>query len=88
MGGNAGRDLAGSEEKAAVFQELLDGSVQMFVSVLTAHSALAPDELERRCIGLVGSGEALSAALMRGRLDRTEAIDVFAALIKGVLNER
>jgi AcrR family transcriptional regulator len=83
-----GAALAGSKEKAAAFQELLDGSVQMFVSVLTPHSALAPDELERRCIGLVGGGEALSAALVRGRLDRTKAIDVFAALIRGGLDER
>lgn len=78
-----GAALAGSEEKAAVFQELLDHSVQMFVSVLKPHSNLPAAELERRCIGLVGAGEALSAALVRGRCDETEVAEVFASLIMG-----
>jgi AcrR family transcriptional regulator len=83
-----GAALAGSEEKAAVFQELLDDSVQMFVSVLTPHSVLAPVELERRCIGLVGAGEALSAALVRGKLGDKQASEVFASLIRGALEGR
>lgn len=80
-----GAALAGSEEKAAVFQELLDNSVQMFVSVLKPHSLLPAAELERRCIGLVGAGEALSAALVRGNFSEAEAAGVFASLIKGGL---
>jgi hypothetical protein len=39
-------------------------------------------------LGLVGAGEALSAALMRGKLGRTQAADVLASLIKGGLHER
>lgn len=80
-----GAALAGSEEKAAVFQELLDNCVQMFVSVLTPHNTLPAAELERRCIGLVGAGEALSAALVRGNLSEAEAAQVFASLIEGGL---
>ena len=80
-----GAALAGSEEKAAVFQELLDNSVQMFVSVLKPYNTLATAELERRCIGLVGAGEALSAALVRGNFSEAEAAGVFASLIKGGL---
>ena len=80
-----GAALAGSEEKAAVFQELLDNSVRMFVSVLEPHSALPAAELERRCVGLVGAGEALSAALVRGGLGEAEAVRVFASLIEGGL---
>jgi AcrR family transcriptional regulator len=80
-----GAALAGSEEKAAVFQELLDNSVRMFVSVLRPHSTLPPAELERRCIGLVGAGEALSAALVRGTFSENDAADVFASLIEGGL---
>ncbi|MFC3126009.1 TetR/AcrR family transcriptional regulator [Pseudoroseomonas globiformis] len=80
-----GAALAGSEEKAKVFQELLDNSVQMFVSVLQPHAALPTPELERRCIGLVGAGEALSAALVRHALTEIEAAQVFAALIRGAL---
>ncbi len=83
-----GAALAGSEEKAKVFQELLDNSVRMFVSVLQPHSTLPAAELERRCIGLVGAGEALSAALVRGNLDEAEAAGVFASLIEGGLRAR
>ncbi|MFH5927282.1 hypothetical protein [Roseomonas xinghualingensis] len=80
-----GSALAGSEEKAAVFQELLDNSVRMFVAVLVPHNILPAHELERRCIGLVGAGEALSAALMRNHFSEAEAVRVFALLIKGGL---
>ena len=80
-----GAALAGSEEKAAVFQELLDNSVQMFVSVLKPHNALPSAELERRCIGLVGAGEALSAALVRGQCREGEAAAAFASLIDGAV---
>ncbi|WP_246479302.1 TetR/AcrR family transcriptional regulator [Kaustia mangrovi] len=80
-----GAALAGSEEKAAVFQELLDNSVEMFVSVLRPHSTLPPDELERRCVGLVGAGEALSAHMVRGRCSEAEVVEAFASLIGGAL---
>jgi hypothetical protein len=80
-----GAALAGSEEKAIVFQELLDHSVGMFVAVLRPHSALPDEELERRCIGLVGAGEALSAAMVRGKLNDTRAIETFASHIRGSL---
>jgi len=79
-----GAALAGSEEKAVVFQELLDNCVAMFVTVLTPHLHMSPQELLQRCIGLVGAGEALSVALTRGRLKETEAVAAFASLIKGL----
>ena len=80
-----GAALAGSAEKAAVFQELLDHSVQMFVSVLTPHCGLPLVELQRRCIGLVGAGEALSSALVRRQCSEVEAAAALAALINGAL---
>ncbi|WP_207482790.1 TetR/AcrR family transcriptional regulator [Arenibaculum pallidiluteum] len=80
-----GAALAGSDEKAAVFQELLDNCVQMFVSVLRPHTALPPADLERCCVGLVGAGEALSALMVRGRCTEAEAIEAFASLIRGGL---
>ena len=82
-----GAALAGSEDKAAVFQELLDNSVQMFVSVLKPHSALSLAGLERLCIGLVGAGEALSAAIVRGQYSEAEAVQAFTSLIRGGLGE-
>ena len=78
-----GAALAGSDEKAAVFQELLDNCVQMFVSVLGPYAKLPAVELERCCIGLVGAGEALSGALVKGRHDEDEVIETFASLIRG-----
>jgi AcrR family transcriptional regulator len=80
-----GAALAGSEEKAAVFQQLLDNSVQMFVSVLAPHCGLPPEALQRRCVGLVGAGEALSSALVRGNCSAAEAAEAFASLISGAL---
>jgi AcrR family transcriptional regulator len=82
-----GAALAGSNEKAAVFQELLDNCVQMFTSVLKPHTALPATELERRCSGLVGAGEALAGALMRGRHGKDEVIQAFAALIRGAVQD-
>lgn len=81
-----GAALAGSEEKARVFQELLDNSVRMFVSVLQPHSELPLEELERRCVGLVAAGEALAAAMSRGRFSETEAVSALTALMRGSLN--
>lgn len=78
-----GAALAGSEEKAAVFQELLDNCVQMFIAVLKPHAVLSAAELERLCTGLVGAGEALSGSLVRGRHGENEVIDAFASLIRG-----
>ena len=80
-----GAALAGSEDKAAVFQELLENCVQMFVSVLEPHAGVSAPELERRCTGLVGAGEALSGALVRGRHGMDDVIAAFASLIHGAL---
>lgn len=82
-----GAALAGSEEKAAVFQEPLDNSVRMFMAVLQPHCTLSGADMERRCIGLVGAGEALSAALVRGRCSEAEAVEAFASLIHGAMRD-
>lgn len=80
-----GAALAGSEEKGAVHQELLDGYVQLFATVLAAHSPLSRPDLERRCVGFIGAGEALSAAMLRGHCTENEAAQTFAALMQGGL---
>jgi AcrR family transcriptional regulator len=76
-----GAALAGSEEKAAVFQELLANSVRMFAAVLAPHGAVPETELRRLCVGLVGAGEALAAAVVQGTVDAASAKETFAALI-------
>ncbi|WP_088348111.1 MULTISPECIES: TetR/AcrR family transcriptional regulator [Rhodomicrobium] len=80
-----GAALAGSEEKAAVLAELLEHCVQMFASVLKPHSTMPPAELQRVCVGLVGAGEALAAALVRGDGGKAEAVEAFTWLIYGGL---
>lgn len=80
-----GAALAGSPEKAGVYDELLDQSVAMFVSVLRPFSELSEDAVTRLCIGLVGAGEGLSGAIVRGKLAEADAISTFANIIKGSL---
>ncbi|TCP29684.1 TetR/AcrR family transcriptional regulator [Sphingomonas sp. BK235] len=82
---SVGAALAGSEEKGAVDQELLDGAVATFVAALAPHEPLPRVELERRCIGLVGAGEALSGAMMRGLLTERAATAGLTAIIAGAL---
>lgn len=80
-----GAALAGSPEKAEVYAELLDQSVAMFVAVLGPFNRLSGPAAMRLCIGLVGAGEGLSAAIVRGRLTEPEAIATFRALINSAV---
>lgn len=80
-----GAALAGSAEKAAVFEELLDNCVQMFMSVLSPYTSLERAELERRCIGLVGAAEALAGAILRGSCTEAEGIASFIVAVHGSL---
>lgn len=77
--------LAGNDEMDAVHQELLAAQVQFFCATFAPYSALAPAELERRCVGLVGAGEALSEAMVRSQCSAAEASATFAALMRGGL---
>lgn len=82
-----GASLVGSDEKAALLEELFNHCVQMFVTVLEAHSDLSLDELERRCIGLVAGGEALAGAAVRGNGTEADAVTAFEALIHGAMRD-
>lgn len=77
--------LGGSEEKDAVFRELLAGYAELFATVLAPHGTLPAAELERRCIGLVGAGEALATAFVRGDLSEQDAARTFASLLEAGL---
>jgi AcrR family transcriptional regulator len=82
-----GAALAGSDEKAEVFQELLDNCVQMFVAVLHPHSSLTAKDLTLRCVGLVGAGEALAATVVKDASREADAISAFECLIYGALDQ-
>lgn len=83
-----GAALVGNDEKAAVLDELFDHCVRMFVSVLKPHSAVPADELERRCVGLVGGGETLARASTRGNGNEENAVTALASLIHGAIRSR
>lgn len=82
-----GAALAGSEDKFTVFQELLDHCVDMFVAVLRPHASGSADELKCACTGLVGAGEALSRAVVRGQWSEAQAVEGFTSLIMGVVTQ-
>ena len=78
-----GAALAGTPERASVFEDLLENSIRMFVAVLGPHVALAPSELERRCRAFVAAGECLAADVVIGRSTCFEATATFADIIAG-----
>ncbi len=80
-----GAALSGSEEMGAVHQEVLAGYAQLFAAALAPHSPLPPDELQRRCVGLVGAGEALCRVMVQGQCSEPEAAAAFFSLIRGGL---
>lgn len=75
--------LAGSEGVGAAHQELLDNHVQLVTATLAPFCELDEVELKRRCIGLIGAGEALSIQMVKGLCREDEACETFAALIRG-----
>lgn len=81
-----GAALSGSPEKAQVYEELLAQSVAMFVAVLRPVTDRTEDAATRLCIGLVGAGEALSAAIVRGDVAEAEAISTFAGMIENCIS--
>ena len=80
-----GAALSGSEEMGAVHQQVLAEYAQLFAAALAPHSPLPPDELQRRCVGLVGAGEALCQLMVQGQCSEPEAAAAFSSLIRGGL---
>ncbi|MDQ0028127.1 AcrR family transcriptional regulator [Variovorax paradoxus] len=79
-----GAALAGSEEKASVYQELVDKVVEMFVAVLRPYSNLSEESLVLASMALIAAGDALTTAITRGNCSAAEAAEVFAPLIAAV----
>ncbi|MBY3046000.1 TetR/AcrR family transcriptional regulator [Rhizobium leguminosarum] len=79
-----GAALAGSEEKAAVYKELVEAVIEMFVAVLRPHSNFRPETLALTCAALVAAGDALTSAVTRGSCSASEAEEVFSNLIGAV----
>lgn len=80
-----GAALAGSEEKAGVYQELVDAVIEMFVEVLRPHSSFRLESLALASAALVSAGDALTSAITRGNCSASEAEEVFSNLIGAVV---
>lgn len=77
-----GAALAGSEEMIGVHKELIGEYVRLFAATLAPYSTLAEEELHRRCVGLIGAGEALSVLMLDGQCSEKDAAQTFSALIQ------
>jgi AcrR family transcriptional regulator len=80
--------LKGSAEMDAVQQDLMDGCARLFRDALAPFSAMPPDLLQLRCIGIIGAAEALSQEMTRGRIDEATAVANLAALIVNGIDAR
>lgn len=81
-----GAALSGNVEMERVRQELVGEYVQLFAALLEPFGNIDKRELQRRCVGLIGAGEALSAMMVRGDCSEDEAGRSFAALIRNGLS--
>lgn len=79
-----GAALAGSEERAGVYQRLVDAVAEMFVEVLRPHSSGRLESLALACEALVAAGDALTGAVTRGNCSAAEAEEVYVNLIEAV----
>ncbi|KRE22571.1 hypothetical protein ASE66_25625 [Bosea sp. Root483D1] len=78
--------LKGSEAMEAVQRELVTRYVGIWQGAFATHAAhLPPDELNLRCIGILGAGEAISLELLRGHIDEARAAASLAALITAAI---
>jgi AcrR family transcriptional regulator len=77
--------LSGDGEMEAFHQRLLDRYVAFYQDALAPYSALPPEALHLRCVGLIGAAEAISRDMLRDRVSEAGARDALAALIVGGL---
>lgn len=75
-----GAALRGDAEMQVYQQKMIDGYVQFFGRFLGPLSPLGSDEVQRRCIGIVGAAEALSNAMVLGRVSEDSAAADLASL--------
>lgn len=80
-----GAALSGSDEMGTVHQELVESYVALFAAALKPYCTLKARQLHLRCVGLIGAGEALSAAMVRGEATEKQAAKALAALMRGSL---
>lgn len=78
--------LKGSEAMDAVQRELTARYVGIWRDAFAPHAShLTADELQLRCIGILGAGEAISLELLRGQIDESRAGASLAVLITAAI---
>lgn len=83
-----GAALAGSEEKAVVYKEMVGAVIEMFVDLLRPHSNLQVKQLTLAATALVAAGDALTGAITGGKCSAGEAAVVFKAFIGSMVREQ
>jgi AcrR family transcriptional regulator len=73
--------MKGDDEMEAFQQQLIDRYVALCSEAFAPTCDLSRAELQHRCVGIVGAGEALSREMMRGRMGEKKAAALFASLI-------
>ena len=77
-----GAAMQGDAAMHACHERIIDGYVDFFHSALAPVSSLKSEPLRRRCICIIGAAEALSAAMVRGRVsERLAAADLESLIV-------
>lgn len=78
--------LKGDEEMERVQSELTAGYVAFYRGLLAPYAKVDEAELQRRCIAIVGAGEALSREMTHGRIEEADAAATLASLIEATVS--
>jgi len=76
-----GAALRGDAQMDAYHGEMARGHAAFFAEAFTPLSALAADDIRRRCVGIIGAADALSNEMVRGGCTKENAANDLAALI-------
>ena len=76
--------LKGDEDMERVQRELTAGYVEFYRGLLAPYAKVDDAELHRRCVAIVGAGEALSREMSQGRVEEADAAATLAVLIEAL----
>ena len=77
--------MRSSAEMAKVQQDLFNKHIDVLVSIFRSKTDLTEQDLRLICIGLMGAGETISAAMMQGISSRESAINAMARMFTTAL---
>lgn len=78
--------LKGDEDMERVQRELTAGYVEFYRGLLAPYAKVDEAELRRRCIAIVGAGEALSREMSLGLVQEADAAATLAGLIEATVS--